>query len=220
MRKNLIIMILSMLPLLLHASSYETNFEISAYKFTEESINMNVYDTLSGSLKNLGSSSSDKINDLDITDYISALLYDDEAAVNNNRNSAFGIIVIGNEHIATTEARSYTLSLSLSSMKNIDDQDIALPIYYVLGNNEVTHTGSSGDIVTTTSVKGAPGIADGSTPLNLSHTWTIKRASSNAPNNVSWESRCIVAIAISREDYSEVPIGSYSADIVVTLEVD
>lgn len=205
--------------------AFETSYVINAYKYTNESITLNVYDTLSGSLTNLGEVAENKSNELDITNYVDALITPGSSTTINNpvSNSVFSIIVIGVESMTETDttARSYSVTVNLGPMTNENDGTI-LPIYYELFNQKSEFTGSGSNVATPlgTITNSNGTVSSSSTDIDIVLPWTVQRTSDKAPTTVIWETRCAIAAAISQDSYDNASTGNYYADVTVTLEVN
>lgn len=221
MRKNMIIFI-CILFLSFNSYATETKYVISAYKFTEESIAMNVYDNLSGSLYNLGTSESEKSESLDITKYLTPLLYTGSDKIADPiSQSVFTVFVVGTESINNTEARSYSVSISLSPFIH-DANSSIIPVYYEVVNTGTEYLGSADSPVSISPASGgtSAATANSSTPVELGYAWSVQRTADSAPNVIAWEAKCSIAAAISSADYDSADIGAYSANVTITLEVN
>lgn len=219
MKKNIFIFI-CMLFLSINLYAIDTTYEISAYKFTTENITMNVYDNLSGSLQNLGNSTPEKVEEIDITAYIKPLLYSGSTKISDVvSQSVFSIYVAGTERLNNTKARTYTVNVSITPFIH-DESAKIIPVYYELGNIAIEYLGTGTNVsVSEVSSGTKTATANSSSPVSLGHSWSVQRTNNSAPNTITWESKCSVAAGISNTDYDNADTGAYTANVTITLEV-
>lgn len=219
MKKLFILFIIIAIPL--YASTM-TTYEINAYKFTESTLSMNVYSTLSGSLDALGNSTAEKTSAIDLSSYAQELMHSEYEIQDFNQHQLFSALVIGKLSLNSSDTNTYSYSLlfSLGAFINDDDSSGIIPVHYEIGNYDMTHT--AGEKISTSETTGYPQsiTVSSTTPQSLSFSWTLQRSEESASISIPFEARCGVAALINNNDYDAAPIGSYTATVTVTLEVN